>query len=322
MQLFARGRREVSGPPTSPLARGHPLSAGTSPASHGNARPNGRARGQGDRRVPALRAPPAGAVPGRGHGRGPVHVDVKKLGRIPDGGGWRAHRRGERPATHRRIGFDYVHAVVDDHSLLVYAEVYRDEKGTIAAGVLLRAAEFFAAHGIAIREVISDNVFAYRHSTVEPRRQASVRLPPKRPQRREWRRPHRLGRRIVLAAANTTDGPMVPSSAIPAGVATIVHKTAIDAMRVTRPRPHGGRDAGRGQDAGGSLSVHLAGAASLTWQQGRTASSWPQVLSVSPRGPRWTTRQTGCPIYLRCPIVLSCKLWVCIGKCKSQRTSP
>lgn len=97
-----------------------------------------------------------------------VHVDVKKLGRIPEGGGWRVHGR---PQTNswankaKRIGFDYVHAVVDDHSRLAYAEVHADEKGSTAAGVLLRAAQFFASHGIAIREVISDNAFAYRHST-------------------------------------------------------------------------------------------------------------------------------------------------------------
>jgi transposase InsO family protein len=97
-----------------------------------------------------------------------VHVDVKKLGRIPDGGGWRALGRNQTTAHHKhkkqRIGFDYVHAVVDDHSRLAYAEVHPDEKGTTAAGVLLRAAAFFAEHGIAIREVISDNAFAYRHS--------------------------------------------------------------------------------------------------------------------------------------------------------------
>ncbi len=92
-----------------------------------------------------------------------VHVDVKKLGRIPDGGGWRAHGRSEQ-VRGRGIGFDYVHAVVDDHSRLAYAEVHPDEKGTTAAGVLLRAAEFFAGLGIQVNEVISDNAFAYRHS--------------------------------------------------------------------------------------------------------------------------------------------------------------
>jgi transposase InsO family protein len=92
-----------------------------------------------------------------------VHVDVKKLGRIPDGGGWRAHGRSEK-VRGRGIGFDYVHAVVDDHSRLSYAEVQPDEKGSTAAAVLLRAAAFFASHGIVIREVISDNAFAYRHA--------------------------------------------------------------------------------------------------------------------------------------------------------------
>ena len=97
-----------------------------------------------------------------------VHVDVKKLGRIPDGGGWRAdptqshanHRQGSQ-----RVGFDYVHAVIDDHSRLAYAEIQPDEKGVTAAGVLERAAAFFAQNGIDhIERVISDNAFAYRKS--------------------------------------------------------------------------------------------------------------------------------------------------------------
>jgi hypothetical protein len=57
-----------------------------------------------------------------------VHVDVKKLGRIPNGGGWRAHGRGARPKDHRGPGFDYIHAVIDDHSRLAYAEIHDDEK--------------------------------------------------------------------------------------------------------------------------------------------------------------------------------------------------
>jgi len=92
-----------------------------------------------------------------------IHIDVKKLGRIPDGGGWRAHGRSEE-VRGRGIGFDYVHAAVDDHSRIAYAEVLPDEKGVTAAGFLLRAAGFFAEHGIPIREVITDNAFAYRHS--------------------------------------------------------------------------------------------------------------------------------------------------------------
>lgn len=94
-----------------------------------------------------------------------VHVDVKKLGRIPDGGGWRIHGPSKGGHHSRGMGFDYVHAVVDDHSRLAYAEIQSDEKGSTAAGVLLRAAAFFASHGFTIKEVISDNAFAYRHST-------------------------------------------------------------------------------------------------------------------------------------------------------------
>jgi transposase InsO family protein len=98
-----------------------------------------------------------------------VHIDVKKLGRIPDGGGWRALGR-EATVAHNhkkvRIGLDYIHAVIDDHSRLAYAEIHDDEKGAAAAGVLERAAAFFAENGIAkIERVISDNAFAYRKST-------------------------------------------------------------------------------------------------------------------------------------------------------------
>ncbi|KSW14097.1 IS481 family transposase [Cellulomonas sp. B6] len=96
-----------------------------------------------------------------------IHVDVKKLGRIPDGGGWRAHgREATVTAKSKRapIGYDYVHTAIDDHSRLAYAEIHDDEKGTTAAGFLARAATFYASHGIRIERVISDNAFAYRNS--------------------------------------------------------------------------------------------------------------------------------------------------------------
>jgi transposase InsO family protein len=92
-----------------------------------------------------------------------VHVDVKKVGRIPDGGGWRAHGRSEQ-VRGRGIGYDHVHAAVDDHSRLAYAEILPDEKGTTTAGFLARAAAWFASHGITIRAVLTDNAFNYRHS--------------------------------------------------------------------------------------------------------------------------------------------------------------
>lgn len=93
---------------------------------------------------------------------------MKKLGRIPDGGGWRSdpdQSARNHKTSHRKIGFDYVHAAVDDHTRLAYAEIHPDEQGATAAGFLTRAAAYFAGHGIpGIERVISDNAFAYRKS--------------------------------------------------------------------------------------------------------------------------------------------------------------
>lgn len=93
-----------------------------------------------------------------------LHVDVKKLGRIPDGGGWRLNGRTDRPGNRRGMGYDYVHAVIDDHSRVAYAEIHDDEKGVTAAAVLERAIAFYAGLGVRVERVISDNAFAYRNS--------------------------------------------------------------------------------------------------------------------------------------------------------------
>ncbi|GAA5143589.1 IS481 family transposase [Pseudonocardia adelaidensis] len=97
-----------------------------------------------------------------------VHMDVKKIGRIPDGGGWRAHGRAARETTRDRtakIGFDYVHSLVDDHSRLAYSEVLPDEKGITCAAFLARAAGYFASHGVSrIERVMTDNAWAYKWS--------------------------------------------------------------------------------------------------------------------------------------------------------------
>lgn len=96
-----------------------------------------------------------------------VHVDVKKIGRIPPGGGWRWHGRSAGDtAAHKnaRIGFDYVHAAVDDYSRVAYAEVLPDEKGTTCAGFIDRALTHFANLGAPVRAVITDNHWSYAHS--------------------------------------------------------------------------------------------------------------------------------------------------------------
>lgn len=100
-----------------------------------------------------------------------IHVDVKKLGRIPTGGGWRVHGRGTdlHRASKRqgdgtgRIGYTYLHSAVDDHSRLAYTEPLEDERGTTAADFWLRAATFFAEHGIyTIHRCLTDNGSCYR----------------------------------------------------------------------------------------------------------------------------------------------------------------
>lgn len=100
-----------------------------------------------------------------------VHMDVKKLGKIPDGGGWKAHGRAGGSILRDRntkVGFDYVHSLVDDHSRLAYSEVLPDEEGPTCAAFLERAIAYFAAHGILrIERLITDNAWAYRFSLRE-----------------------------------------------------------------------------------------------------------------------------------------------------------
>ncbi|HSP51979.1 MAG TPA: IS481 family transposase [Cryobacterium sp.] len=104
-----------------------------------------------------------------------IHVDVKKLGNIPDGGGHRfvGRQLGEknRAATpnaprnrwrNPKIGTAFVHTVIDDHSRVAYAEIHDDETAITAVGVLQRAVSWFAARGITVERVLSDNGSAYK----------------------------------------------------------------------------------------------------------------------------------------------------------------
>ena len=88
-----------------------------------------------------------------------VHVDVKKLGRI----GRPGHRvNGDRRTRSRGIGWEYVHVAIDDATRLVYVEVLEDEKAATAVGFLRRAIAHFAAFGIQVERVMTDNGNAYR----------------------------------------------------------------------------------------------------------------------------------------------------------------
>jgi transposase InsO family protein len=99
-----------------------------------------------------------------------IHIDVKKLGRIERGAGHRIHgRRSGNPTKtdlagvrRRRVGWEYVHIAIDDCTRLAYAEVLIDEKALTVVAFLRRAVEFFARHGMAVQQLLTDNGSGYR----------------------------------------------------------------------------------------------------------------------------------------------------------------
>jgi transposase InsO family protein len=100
-----------------------------------------------------------------------IHADVKKAGRIPEGGGRRIHGRGSaeakaverRKATGSRADYVYLHSAIDGYSRLAYTEALPDEKAATAIGFMHRARVFFAAHGIVhIQRIVTDNGACYR----------------------------------------------------------------------------------------------------------------------------------------------------------------
>ncbi|QVQ51125.1 IS481 family transposase [Spiractinospora alimapuensis] len=126
-----------------------------------------------------------------------VHVDVKKLGSIPDGGGHRAvgrHagvRNKQAATTARRngspvIGHSYLHTALDDHSRLAYTEILADERKETATAFWQRAAAYFASVGITVERVLTDNGSCYRsglwRETLTQTQIAHKRTRPYRPQ--------------------------------------------------------------------------------------------------------------------------------------------
>jgi len=104
-----------------------------------------------------------------------IHVDVKKLGNVPDGGGWRfvgrqqgkknrAATPGKPRSAHRnpKLGTAFVHTVIDDHSRVAYAEIHDDENAATATTVLRNAVAWFEARGVQVQRVLSDNGSCYR----------------------------------------------------------------------------------------------------------------------------------------------------------------
>jgi transposase InsO family protein len=87
---------------------------------------------------------------------------VKKLGRIPDGGGWRTLGQSKGKKNKTGVGYSYLHSAIDDHSRLVYSEILDDERKDTAAGFWERANAYFAGLGITVLRVLTDNGSCYR----------------------------------------------------------------------------------------------------------------------------------------------------------------
>jgi transposase InsO family protein len=116
-----------------------------------------------------------------------VHLDVKKLGRIPDGGGHKLHGRAATTPRGLGIGYDYIHSAVDDRSRVAFSQILPDESAATAALFLCEAASFFADHGVVIQRVLTDNAKAYADSALFTETAAGLgirlkRIRPYRPQ--------------------------------------------------------------------------------------------------------------------------------------------
>lgn len=90
-----------------------------------------------------------------------VHIDVKKLARIPAGGGHKMRGRAAARPSHRGDGYDFLHVAVDDCSRWAYVEVHADQRGSTCAGFLRRTAEHFASVGVKIEAVMTDRAMNY-----------------------------------------------------------------------------------------------------------------------------------------------------------------
>ena len=92
---------------------------------------------------------------------GLIHVDVKKLGAIPDGGGWKVHGRAHAN-RHAGGGYRYIHSAIDDCTRLVYSEIHLDETAETACAFWVRAEAWFRAQGIGCERVLTDNGICYK----------------------------------------------------------------------------------------------------------------------------------------------------------------
>ena len=171
-----------------------------------------------------------------------VHVDIKKLGRLREGGGWRVHGRGSRSELRakaarnrgQRIGHEFVHTAVDDHSRLAYCEVLADEQAATAVAFWARAQAFFADHGVTVARVLTDNGACYRsRQWREQLAAAGIRHKRTRPYRPQTNgKVERLNRTLLTewAYAQPFDSGQERADALPIWLHTYNHHRAHTAL--------------------------------------------------------------------------------------------
>ena len=96
------------------------------------------------------------------HRAGVVHVDIKKPGNIPDGGGHKVLGRATGRRHRTDTGYSYIHNALDDHSRLAYSEILPDERKETAVAFWARAQAYFTSVGITVARVLTDNGACYR----------------------------------------------------------------------------------------------------------------------------------------------------------------
>ncbi|MDT7639712.1 MAG: hypothetical protein QOC83_4000, partial [Pseudonocardiales bacterium] len=195
-----------------------------------------------------------------------VHVDIKKLGNIPDGGGHRVlgrdtgRRIGQRHRTltpgktrdrngNSHVGYSYLHNAVDDHSRLAYSEILADETRETAVAFWTRAQRFFTSHGITVARVLTDNGSCYKshlwRDTLTAAAITHKRTRPYRPQTngKEHRtvQPHparRMGLRTALSLRDRTPRSL-PTLAPHLQSPPRPHRTRRQTTRQPHPQPLG-----------------------------------------------------------------------------------
>ena len=117
-----------------------------------------------------------------------LHIDSKRFARFTRPGHAVTGVRDRSAHEERmRVGYEWVHSLVDDHSRLAYSELHHDEKAVTVTAFVERGLAFFDAHAITAKRLLSDNAFAYRHNRtlrelLEHRRIRHLLIPPRRPQ--------------------------------------------------------------------------------------------------------------------------------------------